>query len=250
MSTNSSEAVTKIAELAREGADLREVGGHAFAAVPMHQVTPKAPEPQAMTVHTLQGLADYLDVNQDALEAAEVSIHIVGPTEVRVVSSLQPETAQRFTYLRATYEPRVGSGHGTEFSFGSFVAVEDANIALQSLFADAGGREAALKLIGNVKDKGVKTQADDGVTQTVTARTELALDEVEVPNPVDLAPFRTFPEVDQPLSPFILRMRSSERQGVMAALFEADGGAWKLDAIEEIRGWLSENAPPEFPVLS
>ena len=42
-------------------------------------------------------------------------------------------------------------------------------------------------------------------------------------------------EVEQPESPFILRFNENAN----AALFEGDGGAWKLRAVENIRAWLA-----------
>ena len=61
--------------------------------------------------------------------------------------------------------------------------------------------------------------ADDGVGQTVTAKSGVTrTTKVDVKNPWMLAPFRTFPEVAQPESPFILRMDKDSQ----CALFEGD----------------------------
>jgi hypothetical protein len=66
--------------------------------------------------------------------------------------------------------------------------------------------------------------------------------EIPVPNPVILAPFRTFLEIEQPKSKFVFRMRSgSESPSCM--LVEGDGGAWKMDAMLKIKAWLSEKMP-------
>jgi hypothetical protein len=59
---------------------------------------------------------------------------------------------------------------------------------------------------------------------------------VKVPNPVVLAPFRTFPEIKQPESKFIFRMQSGPR----AALYEADGGAWRNEAMSGIKEYLQD----------
>ena len=52
-------------------------------------------------------------------------------------------------------------------------------------------------------------------------------------NPGKLIPYRTFLEVKQPESDFIFRMREGH-DGVECAIFEADGGAWKMEAMREI----------------
>jgi hypothetical protein len=95
--------------------------------------------------------------------------------------------------------------------------------------------------VGNIKEENVRQTGDDGVTQTVTAKSGIArVEDVSVPNPVHLAPFRTFREVSQPLSPFVLRMKQGREGGLpTVALFEADGGKWKLDAIQFIRDYLA-----------
>ena len=60
--------------------------------------------------------------------------------------------------------------------------------------------------------------------------------DVVVPNPVTLAPYRTFLEVEQPASKFIFRIK----EGGQLALFEADGGAWQHEAILNIKNYLIE----------
>ncbi|MNW60692.1 hypothetical protein D3C74_386970 [compost metagenome] len=70
-----------------------------------------------------------------------------------------------------------------------------------------------------------------GMTQSVVAKTGVAtVEDVKVPNPVLLAPYRTFVEVEQPESSFVFRMKD----GPSAALFEADGGAWRNDVIANV----------------
>lgn len=51
---------------------------------------------------------------------------------------------------------------------------------------------------------------------------------------VQLKPYRTFIEIDQPESEFLLRLHD----GMKVALYEADGGAWKLQARTNIAEYL------------
>jgi hypothetical protein len=99
-------------------------------------------------------------------------------------------------------------------------------------------------VLGTLKDERVSTHADDGVTQQVTTRKGLAfgVENTPVPRIVTLMPYRTFAEVDQPASTFILRLKQGQREGEppQAALFEADGGRWKLEAIQSIREYLDD----------
>lgn len=65
-------------------------------------------------------------------------------------------------------------------------------------------------------------------------------------------PYRTFLEVDQPVSEFIFRMKQDKYDGVLCALFEADGGAWKMEATERIKKYLESElkAYSNFTVIS
>lgn len=63
--------------------------------------------------------------------------------------------------------------------------------------------------------------------------------ETIVPSPVHLKPYRTFDEIDQPESDFIFRVQSNKFDGITCALFSADGGAWKTEAKQRIKEYLS-----------
>ena len=58
---------------------------------------------------------------------------------------------------------------------------------------------------------------------------------------VPLRPFRTFQEVEQPESEFLLRMDEEGNIG----LFEADGGMWKLKARQTVKAFLEEQLAEE-----
>jgi len=120
--------------------------------------------------------------------------------------------------------------------------IEKFIISLQSMFVQTDASAEILRIIGNLKDGTVKSLADDGVSQSVTTKTGVAtVGEVVVPNPVALQPFRTFPEIEQPESLFVFRLMSGgENAKPSAALFEADGGGWKNEAIQKIKTWLSD----------
>lgn len=91
------------------------------------------------------------------------------------------------------------------------------------------------------KDSNVAT-TDNGVSQTVEARQGIALKTVEPLKPrVPLRPFRTFQEVEQPESEFLLRMDEDGNIG----LFEADGGMWKLKARQTVKAFLEEQLVKE-----
>ena len=96
-----------------------------------------------------------------------------------------------------------------------------------------------LKFAGTVESGSVAEYGDDGVSQKATVKTGIASKgDAIIPSPARLKPFRTFVEVDQPISSFIFRMKDDRCGGVQCALFEADGGAWKISAMEAIKEYL------------
>lgn len=115
-------------------------------------------------------------------------------------------------------------------------------VTLKDIANVAEGKATILQVVGNLKEDAVRTMTDDGVSQVTAVRTGVAtVADVKVPNPVSLRPFRTFIEVDQPESRFIFRMR----EGGRCAIFEADGGAWKLEAKKNIYNYLKEQLDKE-----
>lgn len=202
-----------------------QVGTQQFSTQTYHLI----PEPtvSAITVNTLSGLVDYLKSAFDNCDS--VLVHIESPTKVYVYSHLTRDN-KRSTMIEAM-------ALLPSFSFDRYYDAEQFNIKLQSVFVDVGSRADILKVVGNIREEQVGEFGDDGVSQKVTAKTGIAtVADVKVPNPVTLAPYRTFIEVEQPSSEFVLRMKS----GPECALFEADGGAWKEKAISNIKGYLED----------
>ena len=129
------------------------------------------------------------------------------------------------------------------FNYGRFHDTEELIIAFQSKFTPTKDRDLLLKVIGNVKEENVRTTGDNGIAQAVTIKTGVAsADDVLVPNPVTLAPYRTFLEVEQPESDFIFRMKDCPS----GAIFEADGGAWRNEAILNVRAYLQSQLSLEI----
>ena len=75
--------------------------------------------------------------------------------------------------------------------------------------------------------------------------------QVAVPNPVLLTPYRTFRDIVQPASLFVVRVKAGPSGGLpQVGLFEADGGAWKLTATDRLKVWLTEALPTDVAVLA
>ena len=187
------------------------------------------PVASKLTVSTLTGLVDYIKSKLDTLPE-KLLIQVKSPSKVDLYSPLNADR-EREQYISAE------AILPNNVQYERFLDTERFNIMLQSTFVDNKNKSILLKYTGLVQDDAVKTIGDNGVSQAVTIKTGVAsVGQAEVPNPVTLAPYRTFPEIIQPESKFIFRMK----EGPSAALFEADGGAWRNQAILGIKEYLKE----------
>lgn len=205
----------------------------------------KAPPFPALIFHTLEGLASYIGDDKDILftsvESPEDGPDVLGPSLiidneaiVRLVSNSPGENGIRHIYATASIFTR------DQFKFSAQLDLETFVVEVQSKFVDNEERARLLRLVGNLTSGNVTTASDDGVTQQVSVRAGVTLKGREaVENPFMLAPYRTFPEVTQPASPYILRIRDVQNSLPTAMLVEADGGAWRLAAVQNIKSWLN-----------
>ena len=188
------------------------------------------PYAEPLYMSTLTSLVEYIKSNTDKLPE-KILLHVVSPTRVVLVGNLDNDRVRENIAVVDAMLP--------EFYFGRFIDNEEFVISLQSKFIDSHDRALVLKFAGTVEVGSVQEYGDDGVSQKASVKTGIASkSDAIVPNPVTLVPYRTFHEVEQPESQFIFRMRSEH--GVQCALFEADGGAWKASAMENIRFYLAQ----------
>lgn len=204
------------------------------------------PQAQALPLSTLGSVRDYVAANKDALKLDGIAAHVVSPSIVRLIGPLSDRSRTREVFVTA------GAQDMTDGFLGKFMSLEDFILGLQIRFADADDRKKVLSLLSNVKNETVKSAMDDGMTQVVQAKSGVALvSEVSVPNPIMLCAYRTFRDIVQPSSLFVLRVQAGPQGGLpQVGLFEADGGAWKLQAIERIREWLVKSLPKSVGVFA
>lgn len=219
---------------AEEAVQVLDINGEKWTAYKgrLERVKPPHPEkPDVFKAFSLSGLVDFIKADVDRIFENGVPhiVRVVSPKRVEVLSPMIGPYHERF--IEAECDALV-----PDIPFGRFQGVDEFQIMLQSRFEDSANRALVLQLSGSLRTEQENKIADDGVSQKVTIKRGVATaDDVTVKNPVVLKPLRTFYEVAQPESPFILRFNENAN----AALFEGDGGAWKLRAVENIRAWLA-----------
>ena len=200
----------------------------------LHQIraTPQPQKPQ-IQVCTLVGLNDLIAGKLEAIDFQGCFlIHVEDEKTVRLIERLSDDHGQRNCLVVAR------PVEFTKFNFGAFIPQEEFILKVSSLFADGGDKEYVLNVAGSLTTEGTNVSTDDGFSQKVILQAGLShKKEVTLKKKVSLAPYRTFPEVSQPMSDFVLRARTGE-SGPSLCLIEADGGKWKLDAIGTIREYM------------
>lgn len=210
------------------------IDGINYTTKPVFDPRQQEPVGTALAVATLQGLVDYAVAHPKADEPWIA--HVVDYHQVELISPPFGRFHQRRVYARAVAAWPEG------LKFGTYLDLETFNVQLQSIFVDKFDRARVLALVGKVESVNSAEIADDGVAQSVALKAGIARSErAEAPNPVTLAPFRTFIDIEQPESKFVFRLRAATPP--TAALHEADGGAWKRESIIRIKAWLTENLP-------
>ena len=134
--------------------------------------------------------------------------------------------------------------------FDRYMPVEEFVIYLQSMFVQDDTARQILKVVGNLTQGSETNVADDGITQRVTAKAGVArVAVVDLPNPVALRPYRTFLDIHQPASEFVLRIKADKDEGPLCALFETDGGAWRFTVLEHIKNYMADNLDPDRAII-
>jgi hypothetical protein len=188
---------------------------------------------ETLEMSTLTSLVDYIKSDLDKLSEyqGKMIVHVVSPTKVRLLSFLDSDSKRENLIEVNANLPKI--------RFNEFIDQESFIIMMQSMFVNNEDKAIVLQVAGNVEDGTIANYKDDGVTQKATIKTGLASkDDVVVPNPVRLQPFRTFHEIEQPECSFVFRMNNG--RGVTCALYEADGGAWKNETMDQIAVYLKD----------
>lgn len=230
------EAIDRIVELAAPAT--MEFDGRMFTSQEMEEITVEEDGPSRLSVNTLEALAVMIRTEGVKQPGLPLYVRVMDERNVLVYSSLHKGKATIFLrqyYYKAECDvPRV--------IIGQEMSQQQAIIQLQSVYGPTPDRDYLLELISHMSVNEGVTSDDNGVTQIVTARKGAVLKENKPVKPiVSLMPYRTFIEAKQPMSEFLLRV--GKEGGI--SLYEADGGAWRLEAKDNIADWLDEELNDE-----
>lgn len=217
------EAIEKIERMSAP--TFHEVDGSVFSNQEMVHVMDKKPMPKCIELTGLDSICKMVR-NEAGHVGLQIFIQVKDYKSVSVFTELDEDEDRLYLYKCTADTPAVTTDR--------FMAYEKAVIELRSLYIPNKGTEYLLQLLSSISNESKVTSSDNGVTQQVEARSGIALNSmVKVDPRVTLQPFRTFIEVAQPASEFLLRINERGEIG----FFPADGGVWKLEATRNVAAY-------------
>lgn len=227
------EAIKYIAKLAveAEAPNVIEIGGKTYCSKDLSRYG-KDPKASPITATTLTSLVDYIKENRHELRERMI-VQVVSPTKVQLFSSLLNERDRETLFEVNALLPHFE--YGREYEQEAFL------VSMQSCFAPGADREAVTVLASNIVNTQQATYSDDGISQQAVIKTGITKKEnVIVPNPAKLIPYRTFLEVEQPASEFVFRVSEGRAGTPTFKLVTADGGLWQSQAVDNVKRYLVE----------
>ena len=239
MENNLRDAIDYLVNLGEEAAEPKtlEIAGKTYCTKRLNRYdNEEMAEP--LTACSLTSLLDYLNEERKELRDSMI-VHVESPTKVRLISGLTKERRRERLFEVHT--------NPNGFCFGQYYDQENFVINMQTAFEQTDETKLILAVAGNVENKTVANYGDDGTSQKATISRGIAgKEDVIVPNPVTLKPYRTFLEVGQPESKFIFRIGESGDGKPLFKLVEADGGLWKYEAVKSIKEYICKNLSDEL----
>lgn len=236
--TDNNSFVKDIRDIVEANPQIHEIEGEKYSSVNLHRIDTEHHVSQ-LCFNDLSSLVEIIKTEALAgptylfshnVTKKKVNIIINDPWSVTVCTTLGDKNSREFPY--GTNAEKSPFMFGQSYDFEKFV------IALRSMFVANEGRQYILDLLKQVGSYDDYSIDDNGVMQNIKASSGVHLNAGEKTiNPiVRLMPYRTFREVQQPESDFLFRVLNDKR----FALYEADGGVWKLEAKDNIRDYLEK----------
>ena len=205
-----------------------EIGGQTYTDGHLTRIPPHVDRPECITVSGLDGICKLIRTEMEKV-GVTILVQAKSYKTVEVMTTYLPDFSRNALYRAEADVPGLRTG---------FRDRETALIELRSLFIPNEGTAYLLDLLSRITDEKSVSSKGNGVTQVVEARQGVALNAVvEVKPRILLRPFRTFLEVEQPESEFLLRVNADKGIG----FFEADGGVWRLEAKRNIADYFARN---------
>lgn len=232
------DAIREIEELTRNEAQIHEIGQHSYLFYDgsYREIKPdKAALPSSISFTSLDGIVNVIKselktILADTGTGGTLYISVSSPSCVEAFTGLDEFNRRATLYTANQKLSRSWNGQ-------NWFEHEEAMIVLQSQFAQNDGTEYLLDFLSRITDENSVSSDDNGMTQTVQVKKGISLAGREAIRPiVNLKPYRTFLEVEQPSSDFLIRIKD----GCQVGIIEADGGMWQFEARRNVKEYLEK----------
>ena len=205
-----------------------DIGGEHYTDGNLTRIPPHVDRPRPISMSGLDSICKLIRTEREKV-GSTIMVQVSSYKQVDVMTTYLTDFSRNALYSAVADAPGIRTGWRSQ---------EEALIELRSLFVPNAGTEYLLDLLSHMSENSTVTSKDNGVTQQVEARQGVDLKAMVAVKPrVKLIPFRTFLEVAQPESEFLLRVDKDKGVG----FFEADGGVWKLEAKSNIARYFEEH---------
>jgi len=224
MSEFTAATIDKIVEIYDERREIEtiKIDGHTYTTESLRRVEAPRYRPGCTDVFGLDSICKLIRSEFEEIGTARLYVRVKAHNEVDVFTPFDDHMERDALYRARADVPGFSEG---------FRDPEKVAIELRSLFLPGEGVNYLLGLLSRMTKEDSATTEDNGVTQSITVKAGVSLKGKEQIEPrVSLTPFRTFLEIEQPASEYILRVNDDGAVG----LFEADGGIWKLESKKHI----------------
>lgn len=225
------EAIEKIQQMSKDAeVKVIDVNGDKYATQEIYSVEPKEYRPSKIQVNSLESII--MLVRKEAVKYTDknIFVQVEDAKNVSVFTTYDEKNRRDFLYH--------AKADVVDIPVDYWVDKDNLLISINSVFIQSEDVDYVKELLNRVTEESKVVSTDNGLGQSVEVNKGIALkDNIQIRNRVKLRPYRTFIEIEQPESEFILRADS----GARFLLKSADGGAWQLKAKESIKAHLEES---------
>lgn len=208
---------------------------------------PPRPElsiPETRVLSTLQGLSDYVNKNPERHDWTDgFWIHVALPHIVSLCREPNENGVRQF-HVNACCETQASADW-----LNRWISQEDMLISLLGV-ADGGDKDELVKAVQSITRKsnevhelvegGQKLKVDAGIGLTNWTKPDKV---------VELAPYRTFSEIQQPLGTFVFRVTGGENSDTRVKLVPTPDATWAVEAVKAVAKKLEELIPKGGPPI-
>lgn len=242
-------AISKIQQMTLEGRKkiMRKIHDLEYQFSNGYYVPLGPPMPETLPTKTLNGLLSWFESPEGPMvDTPEATNQICLPNSGGYFIQVEDHETVKLYLRKNEYEERqeimLAKFDEVSFPYGQYMLPEDFIIRVQTTFRESEEKKKVIGLSSKITGSHVKTDEDDGIAQVVTVIDTAGRKDYQKTDPiVNLAPSRTFAESEQPVSPFLYRVKKFDELSKVA-LFEDDSGAWKVQAVKNVVEYLRNHS--------